>query len=151
MRRSRSELEHGNSEDAIPSSTGSTDRTLIPAWWLLIAGAAAFGIAAWLKSFSFSVLLVSFAAAVLGAMMIRPARVGGAGWFAMGVLGLTLGIAATYQWRLTRIERDWDQHSARVARVGSLILQEAARREVEILDSIAHRALSAPTEEESAF
>ena len=56
-----------------------------------------------------------------------------------------------YQWRLTRINDSWDQHSAQVAREGSLILQEAVRREVDILDSIAHRALSAPVDTARAF
>ncbi len=124
---------------------------LVPAWWLLLTGVAAFGIAAWLRSLSLGVLLASIGGATLGALTIRRARAGIAGWFATAVLIVTLAISLIYQRRLSRIEQSWDQYAASVAEEGTLILQEAVRREVELLDTLANAALSAPIGAAQAF
>jgi signal transduction histidine kinase len=132
--------------------TARTDSgKLVPAWWLLLTGAAAFGIAAWFRSLSLGVLLASLVAATLGAVTVRRVRAGIAGWFATSVLIVTLGVALIYQRRLSRIERSWDQYATSVAKEGTLILQEAVRREVELLDTLANDALSAPIDATKAF
>ena len=135
-----------------PSESARNDRDrLVPAWWLLVTGAAAFGIAVWLRSLSTTVLISSLAAAILGAFAVRRARAGIAGWLATAVLVVTLGVALIYQRRLGLIETSWDRYAASVADEGTRILQEAVRREVEILDTVANDALSAPREASAAF
>jgi signal transduction histidine kinase len=95
--------------------------------------------------------VISLVAALLGVLTVPQSRTRGAGWVATGILVITLGVALLYQRRLNRIDRDWDQYAARVAEEGTLILQEATRREVEILDSMAVAALSAPGDANGAF
>ena len=125
--------------------------TLVPAWWLLLTGAAAFGIAWWLRTLSFPVVLASLGAALIGVLTVQRARAGAAGWVAsLLIIGTLLG-AARYHQRLTRIEQSWDEHSATVVQQAKAELSEAISREVVILDSLAQAALAAPRDAEHAF
>src|SRR4029453_10352673 len=135
-----------------PSETTRIDKDrLVPAWWLLVTGAAAFGIAVWLRSLSTTVLIASLGAAILSAFTVRRARAGIAGWLATAFLVVTLGVALIYQRRLGLIETSWDRYAAGVADEGTRILRDAVRREVKILDTRANDALSAPREASAAF
>ena len=135
-----------------PSETTRIDKDrMVPAWWLLVTGAAVFGIAVWLRSLSTTALIASFGAAILSVLAVRRARAGIAGWLATVLLVITLGVALIHQRRLGLIETSWDRYAAGVADDATRILQEAVRREVEILDTVAKDALSAPREASAAF
>ena len=112
---------------------------------------AVFGIAYWLRALAPPAALVALVASVVAMVTAPRARTGPAGWGAAGVLVLTLVIALVFQRRLTAIDRSWDQYSARVAEEGLVELREAVRREVVLLDTMAHAALNAPVEAPRAF
>lgn len=140
------------SQEALIRSPGSDQgNRLVPTWWLLLTGAAVFGIAIWLRSFSLPVALASLAAAAIAAVTIHRAGTGASGWFATGSLIVTLTVALVYQQRLTSIERTWDEYAARVADQGTIILRDAVQREVALLDTMAQKALSAPNDATKAF
>ena len=123
----------------------------VPTWWLLLTGAAALGIAVWLRSLSLPVILVALGATAIAAVTLLRARTGATGWAATGALIVTISAALFYQQRLTGVERSWDQYAARVAEDGMVILHEAVQREVAHLDTMAQKALSAPGDATRAF
>ena len=137
----------------VPIETAGADRSraLVPGWWLLLSGAAAFGIAVWLRSLSFPVALASFVAAGTALVTVRWSRAGAAGWFASGVLVSSLAAALFFEQRMERVESAWDAYSARMIDDGVEMLSEAVRREVAILDTVARKALLAPRDPAQAF
>ena len=137
----------------VPIETAGTDRSkgLVPGWWLLLSGAAVFGIAVWLRSLSLPVALASFAAAGTALITSRWSRAGAGGWFASGVLVITLAAALFFEQRMERIASAWGAWSARVVDDGVDMLGDAVQREVAILDTVARRALSAPLDPAQAF
>ena len=92
----------------VPIKTAGSDRSkgLVPSWWLLLSGAAAFGIAVWLRSLSFAVALASFVAAGTTLVTVRWSRAGAAGWFASGVLVSSLAAALFFERRMERVRQD---------------------------------------------
>ena len=120
-------------------------------WWLLITGAAAFGIAIWLRSLEGRVVIAALAVAIIAIVSTARARAGAQGLIASLLLAATLVTALNYQRRLTRIENNWDQYSTRVAEQGLVVLREAVQREVALLDSLAKAALTAPVDAPGAF
>lgn len=124
---------------------------IVPAWWLLIAGASAFGIAWWLRTLTPIMVPVSLALAIMAALTLRRAKAGASGWIAAGLLVVTLLVSILYQQRLTKISRSWDQYSTQVVADGIQELRDAVRAEVAELDSMARAALMAPVDPGQAF
>ncbi|HEX6941836.1 MAG TPA: ATP-binding protein [Gemmatimonadaceae bacterium] len=120
-------------------------------WWLLITGAAAFGIAIWLRSLDGRVAIAALIVATLAIVTTAHARAGAQGLIASLLLAATLVTALSYQRRLTKIQKSWDQYSTRVAEQGTVELRDAVQREVALLDSLAHAALLAPVDAAGAF
>jgi two-component system, NtrC family, nitrogen regulation sensor histidine kinase NtrY len=123
----------------------------VPAWWLLIAGASAFGIAWWLRTLTPIAVPISLATATVAAMTARRAKAGVAGWVSSGLLIAALLVSILYQQRLTRISRSWDQYSAGIAADALEELRDAVSIEVATLDSMARAALLAPVDPSQAF
>ena len=84
-------------------------------------------------------------------MTTARARAGAQGLIASLLLAATLVTALNNQRRLTRIEKNWDQYSTRVAEQGLVVLREAVQREVALLDTLANAALMAPVDAPGAF
>lgn len=120
-------------------------------WWLLITGAAAFGIAIWLRSLDGRVITAALIVSLLAITSSARAGAGAKGLITTLLLAGTLLTALSYQRRLTGIRKTWDQYSARVAEQGTLVLREAVQREVALLDSLAQAALTAPVSAAGAF
>jgi two-component system nitrogen regulation sensor histidine kinase NtrY len=134
-------------------NTVSTERNNrgVSNWWLLITGAAAFGIAIWLRSLDSRVLIAGLVGSLMALATARRARAGAAGWIAAVLVALTLVVGLTYQRRLSVIEKNWDQYAAGVTARGIVVLREAVQREVALLDGLARTALSAPVDAEGSF
>jgi two-component system nitrogen regulation sensor histidine kinase NtrY len=123
----------------------------VPIWWLLIAGAAALGLALWLRNLSPALVLASLALAGLAAITVPYAKAGGRGWIAALVLLATMSGGWLYERRLTRIDRSWEEYSSAVVEQGKARLTAAIAREVGQLDSLVQYALLAPGDAASAF
>ena len=124
---------------------------LVPAWWLLVAGAATFGLALWLRNPTPPLVAASMVVALAAAVLVPRAGAGARGLITTLVLLATFAGAGLYERRLTRIDGSWDEFSAAVVEQGKARLTAAIAREVSQLDSLAQYALLAPSDAAGAF